>query len=165
MQVSIPFRTAAQGGERRVDYRGEQGVEQIQVKIPAGIEDGQRLRVNGKGGASPSGGPRGDLFLEIHIDPDPLFSREDDDLFVEVPVSITGACLGGSIDIPTLNGSKRVKIRPGTQGGSKIRLKGFGIPRSSGRTGDLYAVVSITVPKELDDHQRQLLEQLQDTGL
>jgi curved DNA-binding protein len=165
MQLSIPFRMAIQGGERRVDYRGEQGVEQIQLRIPAGIEEGKRLRVSGKGGVSPSGGPRGDLFLEIHIDPDPLFRREGDDLFVVVPVSITGACLGASIEVPTLDGSKRVKIRPGTQGESKIRLKGFGVPCRAGQAGDLYAVVNITIPKELDDNQRQLLEKLQETGL
>ncbi|PNU21423.1 integrase [Geothermobacter hydrogeniphilus] len=164
MQLSIPFRLAVKGGERRIDYRGDQGVEQIQVRIPAGVEDGQRLRVAGKGGHSP-GGPRGDLLLEIHIDPDPLFRRDGDDLYVEVPVSFTGACLGTSIDIPTLEGSKRVKIRPGTQGGSKIRLKGFGVPRRTGSNGDLYAVVVISVPKELDKEQRRLLEELRAKGI
>jgi len=165
MQLSIPFRLAVMGGERRVDYRGDQGVEQIQVRIPAGIEDGQRLRVTGKGGYSPSGGARGDLMLEIHVDPDPLFRREGHDLFVEVPVSFTGACLGSSIDVPTLETGKRVKIRPGTQNGSKVRLKGFGVPHNAGSAGDLYAVITISVPKDLDDQQRQLLEQLQESGI
>jgi len=164
MQLSIPLRLAALGGERRVDFRGDRDVEQIQVRIPAGVEDGQRLRVTGKGGHSPSGGPRGDLLLEIHIDPDPRFKRDGKDLFVDVLVSFTGACLGTSIEVPTLEGTKRVKIRPGTQGGSKIRLKGFGVQQRSGQ-GDLYAVVQISIPRELDEDQRHLLKELQAKGI
>jgi len=165
MQLSIALRMAVQGGERRVNYRGDHGVEQIQVRIPAGVEAGQRLRVTGKGGSGQNGGPRGDLFLEIGIEPDPLFRREDQDLLVNIEVPFSGACLGTSIAVPTLDGEKQVKIRPGTQSGSKIRLKGFGVPQRNGSTGDLYAIVGIAVPKKLDQEQQDLLDALREAGL
>lgn len=164
MKLSIPFRMAVQGGERRVNFQGDHGVEQIQVRIPAGVENGQRLRLAGKGGTSPMGGARGDLFLEIGIEADPLFSREGDDLLVKVRVPFSGACLGTSVEVPTLEGAKKVKIHAGTQGGGKIRLKGFGV-KGRGRTGDLYAVVDVAVPTSLTDEQRRLLQQLQELEL
>jgi curved DNA-binding protein len=166
MHLSIPFRLAVQGGKKRIDYRGDQGVEQIQVTIPPGIEPGQKLRVAGKGGGSPTGGPPGDLFLEIKVDPDPAFTREGRDLFVKVRIPFSGACLGTSAEIPTLEGNKRVKVPAGIQSGGKIRLKGFGVqaPKKDQR-GDLYAVIEVNVPAKLNDEQRKLLEQLKEKGL
>ncbi len=166
MHISIPFRLAVKGGKQRVDYRGAQGVEQLQVTIPPGIETGQKLRVTGKGGGSPTGGPAGDLFLEIKVDPDPLFTRENRDLFVKVRIPYSGACLGTTADIPTLETSKRVKVPAGIQSGGKIRLKGFGVPASKKEpAGDLYAVIEIAIPAKLNDEQRKLLEKLQEAGL
>jgi curved DNA-binding protein len=166
MNLRIPFRQAIQGGERRVDYKSDQGAEQLQVRIPPGVETGQRLRVSGKGGKSPAGGPSGDLFLELQVDPDPQFSREGQDLSVRVQVPFSGVCLGTSVDVPTLDGHKRVKVKAGTPAGNKIRLKGFGVP-GHGRTtsGDLFAVIEVAVPKELSEKQRKLLEKLADEGL
>lgn len=166
MQINIPFRLAIQGGERRIDYRSADKVEQIKVRIPAGIETGAKLRVTGKGGASPTGGPTGDLFLQIDVDPDPLFSREGNDLLVRVEVPFSGICLGSSVEVPTLDSSKRVKIPAGLQPGQKIRLRGFGVPASGRRpAGDLYAVIEVAVPKSLTEQQKTLLTQLRELGM
>ena len=102
MTLSLPFRQAIQGGERRIDFRRDGQVEQLQVRIPPGVESGQRLRVAGKGGNSTSGGPPGDLFLEIQVEADPTFSREGDNLYVRLEIPYTGACLGISVNVPTL---------------------------------------------------------------
>lgn len=166
MKISIPFRLAVQGGERRIDFRSDRGVEQLQVRIPVGVEAGQRLRVSGKGGPAPAGGQPGDLFLEIDVEQDSQFSREGDDLQVRVEIPFSGACLGTSVDVPTLEGSKRVKVRAGTPSGGKIRLKGYGCPARGGHgRGDLYAIVEVQVPKTLTDKQRRLLEKLADEDL
>ena len=165
MRLPIPFRLAALGGERRVDYRRDGTVEQLQVRIPAGVENGQRLRVAGKGGSSPMGGPAGDLFLEIEVEADSVFSREGDNLHVRLEIPFTGACLGSTVDVPTLDGPKRVKVPPGIAAGGKIRLAGFGVPRSGGSKGDLYATIDVTVPKQLTDKQKELLEALKKAGL
>ncbi len=165
MRLAIPFRTAVQGGEQRVDFRRDGGgTEQLQVRIPAGVESGQRLRLAAKGGESPSGGPSGDLFLEIQVEPDPQFSRDGQDLYVKVQVPFSGACLGTSVNVSTLEGEKRVKVPAGMQAGGKIRLKGFGVPSRGGR-GDLYAVIEIAVPAKLTARQKELLGKLRDEGL
>ncbi len=136
------------------------------MRIPPGVESGQKLRISGKGGASPAGGPPGDLMLEINITADARFSREDRNLYTSVKVPFTGACLGTSINVETLEESKRVKIKPGTQSGSKIRLKGFGVPSRPGKqAGDLYAVIEVDVPKELSSEHKELLEKLKEAGL
>ncbi|MDF1579650.1 MAG: DnaJ C-terminal domain-containing protein [Desulfuromonadales bacterium] len=163
MRITIPFRLAVTGGERRIDFRTDHGSEQLNVRIPAGLEPGQKLRVSGKGAPAPGGGTPGNLFLEIGIDPDPLFSRDGNDLNVTVLVPFSGACLGTTIDVPTLDGHKRVKIPAGMQTGGKIRLKGFGVQKKT--KGDLYAVIRIAVPKELTDGQQELLTKLRDSGL
>lgn len=166
MRVTIPFRQAVLGGERRVDLdRGGQH-EQLQVRIPAGVEPGQKLRITGKGGASPNGGPNGDLMLEISITRDPRFQREDKDLYTTVKIPFTGACLGTSVAVETLEDTKRLKVKPGTQNGSKIRLKGFGVPGRAGKeAGDLYAVIEVAVPVELSEEQKELLEKLKGLDL
>ena len=163
LNVRVPFRIAVTGGERRVSFRTEHGEEEMNVRIPAGTESGQRLRVAEKGGLSPNGGPSGDLFLEIQVDTDQTFWREGNDLFVKVNAPYSGLCLGTSIDVPTLNGHKRVKVKAGTKNGSKIRLKGFGVQGK--HKGDLYAVVETSVPTELTEQQREILKQLMDEGL
>jgi len=165
MKLAIPFRQAMLGGERRIDFRREGQVEQLQVRIPAGVEAGQRLRVAGKGGSSPSGGPTGDLYLEIEVETDPVFSRDGDNLYVQLQIPFSGACLGTSVEVPTLDGNKRVKVPPGITAGGKIRLAGFGVPRRAGDKGDLYATIEVAVPKKLTDRQKKLLEELEETGL
>ena len=166
MQISVPFRLAVQGGERRIDYRSDGRVEQIKVRIPAGIESGAKLRVAGKGGTSPAGGPAGDLMLQIDIESDSLFSREGNDLTVRVEIPFSGICLGTSIEVPTLDSPKRVKVPAGMQPGQKIRLRGFGVASSGRRpAGDLYAVIEVAVPKSLTTEQMALVEKLREQEL
>ena len=124
MQISIPFRLAVQGGERRIDYRSNGKVEQIKVRIPAGIESGAKLRVGGKGGASMAGGQAGDLYLQVDVESDPLFSREGNDLLVRVEVPFSGICLGTTVDVPTLDSPKRIKVPAGLQPGQTLGLRG-----------------------------------------
>ena len=166
MEIGIPLRLAIEGGERHVEYRNEGQVEQIKVRIPAGIEEGAKLRVSGKGGPAPAGGHSGDLYLQIHIDPDPVFQRQENDLLVDIRLPYSQLCLGTSAEVPTLQGEKRIKVPAGMQPGGKIRLRGFGVPASAGRpAGDLYAMINIEVPTELDEQQRKLIEDLAKTGL
>jgi curved DNA-binding protein len=166
MRLTIPFRQAVLGGERRVDLDRDGQKEQLEVRIPAGIESGQKLRISGKGGAGQAGGPAGDLLLEINVTKHPHFSREDNDLYTTVKIPFTGVCLGTSVDVKTLEETKRIKVKPGTQNGSKVRLKGFGVPGRSGRQdGNLYAVIEVEVPKHLSDEQKKLLAKLKDLEL
>ncbi len=166
MRITIPFRQAVLGGERRVDLDRNGQNEQLQVRIPAGVDAGQKLRISGKGGAGSNGGPAGDLMLEINITNDPRFRREDRDLFTTVKTSFSGACLGSSVNVETLEETKRIKIKPGTQNGSKVRLKGFGVPGRPGKqAGDLYAVIEVEIPAELSAEQKELLEKLKELNL
>jgi curved DNA-binding protein len=166
MRLTIPFRQAVLGGERRVDLDRDGQKEQLEVRIPAGIESGQKLRISGKGGAGQAGGPTGDLLLEINVTRHPHFSREGNDLYTTVKIPFTGACLGTSVDVKTLEETKRIKVKPGMQNGSKVRLKGFGVPgRSKKQDGNLYAVIEVEVPKDLSDEQKELLEKLRDLNL
>ncbi len=165
LRLNIPFRQAILGGERQLDLARHGHAEPIKVRIPPGVESGQKLRVAGKGAPSPAGGSPGDLLLEIEVGSDPVFSRDGNDLGVTVDVPFSAACLGSSVEVPTLEGSRRVKLRAGTQCGSRIRLKGFGVPERHGGAGDLYAIIAVRVPEKLTAEQEKLLEKLRDTGL
>ncbi len=166
MQISIPFRLAVQGGERRIDYRSDGKIEQIKVRIPPGIEKGGKLRVAGKGGPHPAGGATGDLYLQVDIEPDPIFIRDGRDLLVRAEIPYSGICLGTLIEVPTLETPKRVKVPAGMQPGQKIRLRGFGVAASGKKSaGDLYAIIEVVVPKNLTSEQKELLEQLKAADL
>jgi curved DNA-binding protein len=166
MDLHISFRDAALGAEKRVAFLRDGNREELSVKVPAGIADNAKLRIAGKGGKVVGDAGPGDLYLTVKIGSDPVFTREDDDLIVERNVSFTEAALGTSLDIPTLEGEKRIKIPEGIQPGTKIRLKGFGIPHmgKSGR-GDLYVRIGIKVPERLTETQKKLLRELAGTGL
>jgi curved DNA-binding protein len=162
MRLNLPFRQAILGGERQVNYSHNGRSEQIQVKIPPGIETGQKLRVSGKGGPSPGGGRPGDLLLEITVDKDARFTREGNNIQVQVSVPFSGVCLGTSATVPTLEGEKRIKIPAGTSNGGRIRLRGHGVPaHGKNPAGDLYAQVVVKVPKQLTEEQKAVLEELQ----
>jgi curved DNA-binding protein len=162
MRLNLPFRQAILGGERQVNYSHNGRSEQIQVKIPPGIETGQKLRVSGKGGPSPGGGRPGDLLLEITVDKDARFTREGNNLQVQVSVPFSGVCLGTSATVPTLEGEKRIKIPAGTSNGGRIRLRGHGVPaHGKNPAGDLYAQVVVKVPKQLTEEQKAVLKELQ----
>jgi molecular chaperone DnaJ len=135
----------------------------LEVKIPAGIDTGMRLRQSGYGEAGINGGPPGDLYVEIRIKPHPIFQRDGDDLHCEMPISITTAALGGEIDVPTLDGIAKLRIPPGTQTGKVFRLRGKGIRnvRNQG-VGDLLCHVVVETPVNLTERQKELLREFEE---
>lgn len=136
----------------------------LEVKIPAGINEGMRIRSAGNGEPGTNGGPPGDLYIEIRIKPHEIFERDGDDLHCTVPVSMTAAALGGSIDVPTLGGRAEIELPEGTQHGKTFRLRGKGIKglRSS-YPGDLYCHITVETPVKLTEHQRKLLKELEES--
>ncbi len=153
VEVTIP-RAIARGGGR------VSGGEKIKVRIPAGIDDGERVRIAGKGNDGIGGGPPGDAYVNIRVEPHPLFRREGSDLVCEVPVGIVKATLGGDVEVPTLDGRATIKIPAGTRGGQRFRLKGRGVAAHGGRpAGHLFAVVQIVTPREIDARSREILEE------
>ncbi len=146
------------------DCHGEGRVRRekvLGIKIPAGVDDGTRLRISGEGEAGRHGGPPGDLYVELRVRPHPFFERRGDDLFVKIPLSITQAALGAEIKVPTLQGAQKVKVPEGTQPGTVFRLRGHGMPVVNGRgRGDLYVQVTVHIPSRLTREQRRLLESL-----
>ena len=166
METDISFRDAVNGAEKVVAFRRNGKREELKIKIPAGVDNGSKIRISGKGGQGEGGGPAGDLFLIIRVLPDPVFTRDGGDLFVERQIPFSAACLGTSMDIPTLEGDKRIKIPAGIQPGTKIRLKGFGVkPLGSNTKGDLFVKITIHVPESLSGEQKKLVEELVKSGL
>jgi DnaJ-class molecular chaperone len=166
MEVEIGFRDAAQGAEKQIAFRRSGQREELKIKIPAGVDTGSKIRLTGKGGQGEGGGPDGDLFLTMRVLPDQLFTREGGDLFVDRTIPFSAACLGTSLDVPTLESDKRIKVPAGIQPGTKIRLKGCGIkPLSSNTKGDLYVKVAVHVPESLNAEQKKLVEELAKKGL
>ena len=161
--LEIGFAAAAFGGTERLrtaDATGESN--EIDVKIPAGINDGATLRIRGKGLPGQHGGPDGDLLLKVRIGRHPWFHRDRLDLEVNVPVTVVEASLGAEVQVPLLKGTATLKIPPGIRSGSRLRLKGKGIEDSKGHKGDLYAVLEILAPMsdELTEEDRAALGEL-----
>ncbi|HEU4850865.1 MAG TPA: molecular chaperone DnaJ [Telluria sp.] len=149
----IPEPCGACGGAGRIKRH-----KTLEVKIPAGIDNGMRIRSTGNGEPGTNGGPPGDLYVEIHIKPHPVFQREGDDLHCEMPISFVKATLGGEIEVPTLTGKVSFTIPEGTQSGKTFRLKGKGIKNvRSGFAGDLFCHVQVETPVKLTDKQKDLL--------
>ena len=138
----------------------EQRPREVKTRIPAGVNDGQTIRLKGKGGPGRNSGPNGDLLVELKVTPHDRFGRRGNDLTVRVPITFAEAALGGEIDVPTLEGpTVTLRLRPGTQSGSRHRVKGRGIATAKA-TGDLIVTVDVAVPSELSDDQRVAIEQL-----
>ncbi|MGB0515211.1 MAG: DnaJ C-terminal domain-containing protein, partial [Wenzhouxiangellaceae bacterium] len=136
----------------------------LQVKVPAGVDDGDRIRLSGEGGAGLQGGMAGDLYVDIQVRPHKIFKREGDHLHAEIPIPITTAMLGGQIKVPTLDGSVMVKIPEGTQTGKTFRLKNKGVQSvRSHRPGDLMVQVAVETPVNLTRRQKELLRELQES--
>jgi len=134
----------------------------IRVRIPAGVDDGQRIRLKGKGAPGENGGRAGDLYIDVTVKPHAVFGRKDEHLTLEVPVTFAEATLGGQISVPTLGGaSVKLKIPAGTPSGRVFRVRGRGAPRSDGTKGDLLVTVDVAVPQSLDDDARAAVETLQ----
>jgi molecular chaperone DnaJ len=155
----IPEPCATCHGQGRVKKQ-----KTLEVKIPAGIDDGMRIRSAGNGEPGTNGGPPGDLYIEIRLKKHDLFTRDGDDLHVVVPVKVTRAALGGEIEVPTLQGKALIEIPEGTQAGKQFRLRGKGIKgvRSS-YPGDLYCHVAVETPVKLTEHQRKLMKELDES--
>lgn len=118
------------------------------MRIPPGANEGSRVRIAGQGAPSPSGGPSGDLILEIHVEPHELFTRDGDDLELEVPITLSEAIKGARVRVPTFDGPVNVKVPAGTSSGTKLRIKGKGVVRKGREPGDLYAKLMVQVPKQ-----------------
>ena len=158
--VRITLDEAFRGAEREFQLEGRS----IRARIPKGAVDGQRLRLRGKGGPGMNGGPAGDLYLQIVLEPHPLFKTRGHDLEIEVPISPWEAALGAPVEVPTLEGRVTMKIPPGSKGGQKLRLAGKGLPKPGGSAGDLYALLDIAVPSTLTEREKKLFEELRETS-
>ena len=167
--LNITLEESVFGADKKIALQNGRQVNEINVKIPAGISTGKKLRLTGKGGAGQQGGSAGDLYLNINVMPHPIFARDGNDIYIEKSILFTQAVLGTSIDVPTIDGTiKRIKIPAGTQNGTKIRMKGLGAPalKGTGSTkGDQYVKITIEVPRKINEKQLQLIKKLSDEGL
>jgi molecular chaperone DnaJ len=158
-RTTIDFLTATKG--ETITLQGEDG-KPFKVKIPAGVSDGQKIRLRGRGRPSPDGGETGDIVVAVSVRPHPVFTREGLNLRVTVPVTFTEATLGATIEVPTLGGDPvKLRVAPGTPSGRVLRVKGRGVQTAKG-TGDLLAEVQVAVPSHLDDAAREALERYQE---
>lgn len=165
-ELVLSLRDAAKGGEQRLILQRptpEGGVraESVTLRIPKGVTDGGRIRVAGKGGRGVGGAPAGDLFATIRIAADPVFRLEGRDLHLDLPITVREAVLGAKVDVPTLEGRATMSIPPASDSGTRLRLRGKGMPHAGrGAPGDLYVTLKIVVPRGLDDAARQALDAL-----
>jgi curved DNA-binding protein len=155
--LELSLEEAAAGGRRQLSLGEDRNYD---VRIPAGVRDGQRIRLAGEGGGGQAGGPSGDLFLRVRLRPHPRFRLDGRDLHTDVKVTPWEAALGATVEVATLQGRARVKVPAGSSSGRRLRLRGQGFPDSKGGKGDLYATVQIAVPKHLSDRERELFEEL-----
>ncbi|MBU6423194.1 MAG: DnaJ domain-containing protein [Chloroflexota bacterium] len=160
-EVDLTLPEAYRGTERSLEIRREDGSpRQLNVKIPAGVRDGQRIRLAGQGAPGARGGPAGDLYLRVRVHPHPFFRRDGDDVQVDLPVALHEAMLGAEVTVPTLKGRVSLKIPPETQNGRVIRLAGQGMPRSGGGHGDMYVSVKVVLPQKLSSEERDAIQKL-----
>jgi curved DNA-binding protein len=160
--IMVTLEEALNGSTRQVSLRRSDAekVETYQVKIPRGVHEGQRIRLAGQGEAGPGGGTKGDLFLRVRLARHPDFSVEGNDLIHEATLEPWQVALGGEIQVPTLEGYRRLKIPAGTQSGQRFRLRDRGLPNTAGGRGNLYVVAQIKIPKKLSEAERALWQQL-----
>lgn len=166
-QITVTLDEVLNGSERSISLRKNGRPEQVSVKIPKGIEEGKRLRLKGKGGASRNGGPTGDLYLKVEIAEHDVFMREGDDLIVTHYLNFSDICMGGKIEVETLEGKKfKVNVPKGTIDGAKLRIRGYGLPSGPlGERGNLYVKLAVKIPEELNEEQLRIVEQLREVGL
>ncbi|PID75097.1 MAG: integrase [Deltaproteobacteria bacterium] len=166
-QITISLQDVLNGAEKTLSLRKNGSLHNVSVKIPKGIEEGKRLRLQGKGAPSASGGPPGDLFLKVAIAADDNFTRNGDDLITRRLLSFSEACLGTKVEVETLEGKKiMVSVAPGTPHDARLRIKGYGLPGGPvGGRGDLYVRIAVKIPQSLTDEQIQSIEALRELGL
>ncbi len=164
-RLELDFMHAVKGTEVKITVRRATGPETINVKVPPGVKTGSRVRISGKGEQSFQGGPPGDLYIETTVKPHAYFRRMDNDIYVDVPVTIKEAVLGAEIEVPTIDGTMTIKVPPGTQGGQKLRIRGKGVYDTHGLArGDEYIIINVVVPKKADKKTRELIEKLEETN-
>ncbi len=166
MELRLTLEEAVMGGKKTISFDAGGGMDRIVITIPAGIEEGKKLKVKGKGTANPMTGKRGDLFCKIVIAPHKEFKREGKDLVLEKEIRLTELILGGSVSVSTLDEKKiELKIPPLTKNNSLMRVKGKGVPGTRGKAGNLLIRLSARLPDELTEKQKELIEELSKEGL
>jgi curved DNA-binding protein len=163
-QVELSVEEAYRGTRRKLTLSGPEGTRTIEVNIPAGVTDGQRIRLAGQGARGTDGGQPGDLYLVVSIRPDDRYRVEGRNIFTRLPVTPWEAALGTTVALETPGGETKVKVPPGTSSGRRLRLRRRGLPNPRGQPGDLYAEVQIMVPPKLSEQERRLFEQLAATS-
>jgi curved DNA-binding protein len=158
-EITIDFASSLRGATLELRPQGHASAP-VTVRIPAGAAEGSRVRIAGQGGPSPSGGAAGDLVLTIHVTPHPYFRREGDDLHLDLPVTVAEAYGGAKVRVPTIDGSVTLKVPPGTQSGSVVRLRGKGVARKGRNAGDLFVHFLIRIPTEGGPELDQLVERM-----
>ena len=167
-EVALAFEQAVHGVRtslvlERPGPDGSVRAQRLEVRIPPGVGEGQRIRLSGQGGPG-RGGPPGDLYIVVRVHPHPWFRREGRDIYIDLPLTVSEAALGAAVDVPTVHGRTSVHVPPGTPGGARLRLRSQGIPDTRGQgRGDQYCVVQIVPPRQPTDRQRQLFEELRGT--
>ena len=159
-EINLHLKDAATTHQQTFEINGKK----VRITIPAGVADGQKIKLSGHGNPGQNGGPNGDLFITFNIKEDPHFKRKGDDLTSEVEIDLYTAVLGGEVLIKTLDGSVNLKVKPETQNGTKVRLKGKGFPRykKEGEFGDLFVTYMIKIPTHLTEKEKELFQQLKD---
>ncbi len=166
-ELGLTLKEAAEGTTRTVNLQHGDRIERVEVKIPRGVRSGQKLRLAGKGEPSPYGGAAGDLYIKTYFLKDPVFEVEGSDLTVQRDIRLSEALLGTSVTVPTLEGKTvSLKVPPGVNHKTRMRLAGQGLPRSRGEgKGDLFVRIHVIMPKKLTDDQRRLVDELAQSGL
>ncbi len=160
-EVEVTLLEAYRGAERSIEIRREDGsTRRLDVKIPAGVRDGQRIRLAGQGAPGYGGGAAGDLYLRVRVQPHPFLRREGDDIYADLPVALHEALLGAEVAVPTLKGRVSLRIPAETQNGRVIRLAGQGTPRAGGGFGDMFVTVKVVLPQKLNDDERAALQKI-----
>lgn len=154
-ELQLTLRQATETHRQVIQVNGTK----LRITIPAGIADGQKIKLTGKGGQGINGGPAGDLYITFHIASDPTFVRNEDDLYVTATIDLYTALLGGEVTVETLNGRVKLNVKPETANGSKVRLRGKGFPiyKKEGKAGNLIVTYNIVLPTALTERQRELL--------
>ncbi|WP_313214951.1 J domain-containing protein [Soonwooa sp.] len=160
-ELSLTLKQASETHQQIFEINGRK----VRITIPAGVYDGQQIKLKGHGNAGMNGGPNGDLFITFNIAEDAIFKRNGDDLETEVTIDLYTALLGGEVMIPTLNSQVKLKVKSVTQPNTRVRLKGKGFPvyKKEGQFGDLFVTYKVEFPKELNDKQKELVEQLKNS--
>ena len=160
-ELQVSLADAAQTHKQIITVNGKN----LRITIPAGIADGQTIKLRGQGGPGVNGGPAGDLYITFVIGDDPVYKREGDNLYMNVPIDLYTAVLGGEQIIETLNGKVKMKIKPETQNGTKVRLRGKGFPvyKQDGQFGDLFVTYEVKIPTHLTEKQKELFRELQNS--